>query len=140
MPAAVPVPGHRPVAGAVVGGPGDLAADERRRTETLLDVDVIGFCLPADQKVGPGDQYIAKDLAELQRVRRKPVVAIVTKTDKVDRERLAEHLIEVPAVSTLLQPLLSTIPMQFLAAEIARQCGNEDIDKPRNLAKSVTVE
>ena len=63
--------------------------------ETLLDVDVIGFCLPADQKVGPGDQYIAKDLAELQRVRRKPVVAIVTKTDKVDRERLAEHLIEV---------------------------------------------
>ena len=63
--------------------------------ETLLDVDVIGFCLPSDQKVGPGDQYIAKDLAELQRVRRKPVVAIVTKTDKVDRERLAEHLIEV---------------------------------------------
>lgn len=63
--------------------------------ETLLDVDVIGFCLPADQKVGPGDQYIAKDLAALQRVRRKPVVAIVTKTDKVDRERLAEHLIEV---------------------------------------------
>ena len=63
--------------------------------ETLLDVDVIGFCLPADQKVGPGDQYIAKDLAELQRVRRKPVVAIVTKTDKVDRERLAEPLIEV---------------------------------------------
>ncbi|MBZ4497267.1 GTPase Era [Dermacoccus sp. Tok2021] len=63
--------------------------------ETLVDVDVIGFCLPADQKVGPGDQYIAKDLAELQRVRRKPVVAIVTKTDKVDRERLAEHLIEV---------------------------------------------
>ena len=63
--------------------------------ETLLDVDVIGFCLPADQKVGPGDQYIAKDLAELQRVRRKPVVAIVTKTDKVDRVRLAEHLFEV---------------------------------------------
>ncbi|MHA6751775.1 GTPase Era [Dermacoccus nishinomiyaensis] len=63
--------------------------------ETLLDVDVIGFCLPADQKIGPGDQFIAKDLAELQRVRKRPVVALVTKTDTVDRERLAEHLIEV---------------------------------------------
>lgn len=63
--------------------------------ETLLDVDVIGFCLPADQKIGPGDQFIAKDLEQLQRVRRKPVVAIVTKTDKVDRERLAQHLIDV---------------------------------------------
>lgn len=52
----------------------------------------------------------------------------------------ANYLIEIPETSTLLQPLLSTIPMQFLAAEIARQCGNEDIDKPRNLAKSVTVE
>ena len=42
--------------------------------------------------------------------------------------------------STIMQPLLATVPLQFLAAEIARQCGNEDIDKPRNLAKSVTVE
>lgn len=63
--------------------------------ETLLDVDVIGFCLPADQKVGPGDQFIAKDLVELQRVKRTPVVAVVTKTDAVDRERLAQHLIAV---------------------------------------------
>ena len=63
--------------------------------ETLLEVDVIGFCLPADQKVGPGDTYIARDLAELQRAKRVPVVAIATKSDKVDRERLAEHLIAI---------------------------------------------
>lgn len=64
--------------------------------ETLLDVDVIGFCLPADQKIGPGDTFIANDLAELKRSRKKlPIVAIVTKTDRVDRERLAEHLIDV---------------------------------------------
>ena len=63
--------------------------------ETLLDVDVIGFCLPADQRVGPGDQFIAAELAELRRAKRTPVVAIATKSDRVDRKRLAEHLIAV---------------------------------------------
>ena len=61
--------------------------------ETLLEVDVIGFCLPADQRPGPGDAFIARELTELQRVRRTPVVAIATKSDRVDRARLAEHLI-----------------------------------------------
>ncbi|MBT9257249.1 GTPase Era [Phycicoccus sp. MAQZ13P-2] len=63
--------------------------------ETLLEVDVIGFCLPSDQRVGPGDQFIANELAELRRGRRVPVVAIATKSDSVDRRRLAEHLIAV---------------------------------------------
>lgn len=51
----------------------------------------------------------------------------------------ADELITTPAVPTLLQPLVSTIPLQVLAAEIARARGY-DVDKPRNLAKSVTVE
>ncbi len=51
----------------------------------------------------------------------------------------AAHLIEVPVVPILFSPLLSTIPLQILAAEIAQLRGN-DVDKPRNLAKSVTVE
>ncbi|HIZ99705.1 MAG TPA: GTPase Era [Candidatus Janibacter merdipullorum] len=63
--------------------------------ETLLEVDVIGFCLPADQRIGPGDTFIAKDLAELQRAKRVPVVAVATKADTVDKERLAEHLIAI---------------------------------------------
>lgn len=63
--------------------------------DTLLGVDVIGFCLPADQRVGPGDTYIANDLLELQRARRVPVVAIATKSDAVDRDRLAEHLVAI---------------------------------------------
>ena len=63
--------------------------------ETLLEVDVIGFCLPADQRIGPGDTFIAKELAELRRVRRRPVVAIATKADAVDRDRVAEHLIAI---------------------------------------------
>ncbi|THA26500.1 GTPase Era [Streptomyces sp. RKND-216] len=59
---------------------------------TWAEVDVIGFCLPADQKIGPGDRFIAKELAGLKR---KPKVAIVTKTDLVDSETLAEQLIAV---------------------------------------------
>ena len=51
----------------------------------------------------------------------------------------ADFLIELPRVAALLQPLVATIPLQVLAAEIARARGY-DIDKPRNLAKSVTVE
>ncbi len=63
--------------------------------ETLLDVDAIGFCLPANQRVGPGDTYIARELTELQLAKRRPVVAIATKIDLVDKQRLAEHLIAI---------------------------------------------
>ncbi len=59
---------------------------------TWAEVDVIGFCLPADQKIGPGDRYIAKELAE---VKRTPKVAVVTKTDLADRDRLTEQLIAI---------------------------------------------
>ncbi len=59
--------------------------------ETFAEVDVIGFCLPADEKIGPGDKWIARELSEA----RAPVVAIVTKVDTVSRDRVAEHLLEV---------------------------------------------
>ncbi|HXR67692.1 MAG TPA: GTPase Era [Dermatophilaceae bacterium] len=63
--------------------------------ETLLEVDAIGFCLPADQRIGPGDTYIARELTELQLAKRRPVLAIATKSDRVDKQRLAEHLIAI---------------------------------------------
>ncbi|MEU6035362.1 GTPase Era [Actinomadura sp. NPDC047616] len=59
---------------------------------TLTEVDVIGFCVPADQPVGPGDRFIARELAN---VRRTPVVAIVTKTDLADPETVAAQLLAV---------------------------------------------
>jgi GTPase len=69
--------------------------------QTLLEVDVIGLCLPADETIGPGDRYIATDLAEVRRGGRgTPVVSIVTKADRVDRTRLAGHLL---AVENLLE-------------------------------------
>ncbi|WP_026818414.1 GTPase Era [Arthrobacter castelli] len=64
----------------------DLVAD------TLSEVDAIGFCLPANEKIGPGDRYIAQQLGAL---RRKPVVALVTKTDLVHRGALAQQLTAV---------------------------------------------
>ena len=51
----------------------------------------------------------------------------------------ADHIIRIPAIPTLLQPLVSTVPLQVLACEIAAARGH-DVDQPRNLAKSVTVE
>ena len=59
---------------------------------TLTEVDVIGFCVPAPDNVGPGDKYLAKELAALKGT---PVVAIVTKTDEVPQERIAEQLLAV---------------------------------------------
>ena len=58
-------------------------------------VDVVGFCVPADEKVGPGDRFIAREMAELARV---PKVAVVTKTDRVGRDRVAEALADVAAL------------------------------------------
>ncbi|GAA2090719.1 GTPase Era [Brevibacterium salitolerans] len=60
---------------------------------TLAEVDVIGFCLPADEKPGPGDRYIAEQLAQFSG--RTPVVALVTKTDRVSRDAVGEALLRV---------------------------------------------
>lgn len=67
--------------------------------DTLTEVDVVGFCLPADQKVGPGDRYIAAQLSELASGRQgPPVVAIATKADLVTKGRLTEHLLAIAAL------------------------------------------
>lgn len=67
----------------------DLVAD------TLAEVDAIGFCLPANEQVGPGDRFIA---AQLARLNRKPLIAVVTKADLVDRAALTEQLLSVAAL------------------------------------------
>lgn len=64
----------------------DLVAD------TLAEVDAIGFCLPANEQVGPGDRFIAAQLAQLKR---KPIIAVVTKADLVPRDALARQLLAV---------------------------------------------
>ena len=82
----------------------------------------------------------AKLLSNIREIQARGALTIVIAEEGDDTVRpYADHLIEIPAVSTLLQPLLSTIPLQVFAAGVAQARGY-DVDKPRNLAKSVTVE
>jgi glutamine---fructose-6-phosphate transaminase (isomerizing) len=81
-----------------------------------------------------------KALSNIQEVkaRKGKVIAIVTEHDELARN-LADHVIEIPETEEMLVPLLATIPLQLLSYHIAvlRGC---NVDQPRNLAKSVTVE
>ena len=82
----------------------------------------------------------AKLLSNIREIQARGAVTVVIAEEGDETvQPYADHLIEIPAVSTLLQPLLSTIPLQVFAAGVARARGY-DVDKPRNLAKSVTVE
>jgi len=64
--------------------------------ETWSEVDVVGFCVPADQKIGPGDRYIAEQLAKV--AKRTPVVGVVTKTDLATKQQVAEQLLQLEQV------------------------------------------
>jgi glutamine---fructose-6-phosphate transaminase (isomerizing) len=82
----------------------------------------------------------AKLLSNIREIQARGAITIVIAEEGDDTVRpYADHLIEIPAVATLFQPLLSTIPLQVFAAGVAQARGY-DVDKPRNLAKSVTVE
>src|SRR5690349_13488789 len=80
---------------------------------------------------------LLSNISEIQ-ARGARTIVIAEEGDETVRP-FADELIEIPAVPTLLQPLVATVPLQILSAEIARARGY-DVDKPRNLAKSVTVE
>ncbi|HPX38587.1 MAG TPA: glutamine--fructose-6-phosphate transaminase (isomerizing) [Mycobacterium sp.] len=82
----------------------------------------------------------AKLLSNIREIQARGAVTIVIAEEGDETVRpYADFIFEIPAVSTLFQPLLSTVPLQVFAASVARARGY-DVDKPRNLAKSVTVE
>jgi glucosamine--fructose-6-phosphate aminotransferase (isomerizing) len=86
----------------------------------------------------PGDELVAKNAGTVEEIKARggPVVA-VTSAELPDG--LADAVIRVPRTEPELNPILLTIPLQLFAYHIALSLGR-DIDKPRNLAKSVTVE
>lgn len=91
--------------------------------------------------VAPGDRWFDKTASNLEEVaaRRGQVIAF---TNKAGAERLAPiaaHIVELPDVDEMVAPLLYTLPIQLLAYRVAVRKGT-DVDQPRNLAKSVTVE
>ncbi|MFM6974165.1 MAG: GTPase Era [Agromyces sp.] len=65
-------------------------------TSTLGDVDVIGFCVPATETIGPGDRFIIEQLAQFPRARK---VALVTKTDRAKPKQVAEQLLAIDALA-----------------------------------------
>jgi glucosamine--fructose-6-phosphate aminotransferase (isomerizing) len=88
--------------------------------------------------VVPDDELIAKNIGTIEQIRARggPVIA-VTNTELPDG--LADAVLRAPAVEPELDPILLGVPLQLFAYHVAASLGR-DIDKPRNLAKSVTVE
>jgi glucosamine--fructose-6-phosphate aminotransferase (isomerizing) len=86
------------------------------------------------------DQLHEKVVSNIQEIRARGARTIVLAEDgDTVVEPYADTLIRMPRVPTLLQPLVATVPLQIFACELATQLGH-DVDQPRNLAKSVTVE
>jgi glucosamine--fructose-6-phosphate aminotransferase (isomerizing) len=90
--------------------------------------------------IAPRQEHYDKIVSNIQEIKSRSgkIIAIVTKGDE-QVKALADHVIEIPDASDALSPLLTTIPLQLLSYHIAvlRDC---NVDQPRNLAKSVTVE
>lgn len=82
-------------------------------------------------------EKIKSNIREVK-ARKGIVIAIVSENDK-DIKKMADYSIEIPPCNEIFVPLLATIPLQLFAYYIAVKRGC-DVDKPRNLAKSVTVE
>jgi glucosamine--fructose-6-phosphate aminotransferase (isomerizing) len=110
------------------------AAEMKHGTIALIDNDMPSVVIAIK------DNVYEKTVSNIQQVKARggKVVAIVTKGDTVVAE-LADYILEVPEISECLTPLLTSIPLQLLAYYIAVNKGR-NVDQPRNLAKSVTVE
>jgi GTP-binding protein Era len=81
-------------------------------TDTYSEVDVIGLCIPADEKIGPGDRRIYEQIRTI--APNTTLVVVVTKTDKVSRARVAAHLL---AVSELAGPDAEIVPVSATTGE-----------------------
>ena len=106
---------------------------------TWAEVDVIGFCLPASERIGPGDRYLAAELASAGQT---PVVAIVTKTDQVSRDQVAAQLaatgklgdwadvVPVSAVSGFQLDVLADVLVSHLPAGVPLYPDGDLTDEP----------
>jgi glucosamine--fructose-6-phosphate aminotransferase (isomerizing) len=113
---------------------GYLAAEMKHGPIALIDANTPTVFLV------PRDAMYDKTMANLAmiRARKGPIIALATEGDKAIK-KVAADVIYLPKTLDLLNPILATVPLQLFAYHIAvaRGC---DVDKPRNLAKSVTVE
>lgn len=110
------------------------AAEMKHGPIALIDVEMPSVI------VAPRDHLYEKIVSNVQQVKARggSIIAIVTEGDSVIRN-IADHVLEVPEVPECLSPIITSIPLQLLSYYIAINKG-KDVDMPRNLAKSVTVE
>ncbi len=110
------------------------AAEMKHGPIALIDEEMPVFVIATQ---GPSYEKVVSNIQEVK-ARKGKIIAIVTKGDTVVKG-LADHIIEIPDTDDILVPLLSVIPLQLLSYHIAVMRGC-NVDQPRNLAKSVTVE
>lgn len=110
------------------------AAEMKHGPIALIDSEMPVFV------IATRDRLYEKVISNIQEVRARGgrVTALVTEGDE-QISKFADHVIELPDTMECFQPLISSIPLQLLAYHIA-VCKGKDVDRPRNLAKSVTVE
>lgn len=106
----------------------------------ILDqnVPVLSIAIDGDSQFEHGIYEKTLSNAEEARARKSPSI-VVACDDNNDVTGLFDDIIRIPNISQLLSPIIATIPLQFMAYYIAEDLG-KDVDQPRNLAKSVTVE
>ena len=113
---------------------GDPAAEMKHGPIALIDSDMPVVV------IAPHDEMYQKVLSNIQEIkaRKGKVIALVSKGDDTI-SKIADEVIEIPQTLECLEPLVASIPLQLLAYHIA-VCKGKNVDQPRNLAKSVTVE
>jgi glutamine---fructose-6-phosphate transaminase (isomerizing) len=91
--------------------------------------------------IAPDDAVFSKNVNNIEQVkaRKGPIIAITSGSGAKQLKGLANDIIEIPTVIDCLSPILTVVPLQLLAYHLGVELGR-DVDKPRNLAKSVTVE
>jgi len=90
--------------------------------------------------IATGRRVFEKVKSNLQEVKaRDGIVVAVTDRDPAELDGVADHVLRVPSIGEHLQPIVNVVPLQLLAYQIGVRRG-ADVDQPRNLAKSVTVE
>jgi glutamine---fructose-6-phosphate transaminase (isomerizing) len=117
------------------------AGEMKHGPNALIDENLPVVLIATRDESDPGSMLrYEKTISNLQEVKARDgiVIAVVTEGDHLGRE-VADHVIEVPPTPDLIAPILEIVPLQLLAYHIAVRRGC-DVDQPRNLAKSVTVE
>jgi glucosamine--fructose-6-phosphate aminotransferase (isomerizing) len=110
------------------------AAEMKHGPIALIDEEMPVFVIATQ---GHSYEKVVSNIQEVK-ARKGKIIAIVTAGDKIVSE-LADHSIEIPKTDDSLVPIVSVIPLQLLSYHVAVMRGC-NVDQPRNLAKSVTVE